>query len=88
MRPFLGAAFRAGAVMGFLLSSLGLLVLFITIKIFGLVRCAEVLPGSCSSKQSCCDHGVMPQVCDLECVLYLLHDSLSLHNVPVQQGSC
>lgn len=34
------AAFRAGAVMGFLLSSLGLLVLFITIKIFGLVRLA------------------------------------------------
>ncbi len=32
------AAFRSGAVMGFLLASLGLLVLFITIKIFALVR--------------------------------------------------
>ncbi|CAK0782826.1 Pyrophosphate-energized vacuolar membrane proton pump 1 [Coccomyxa viridis] len=35
--PAFMAAFRAGAVMGFLLSSLGLLVLFVTIKIFGLV---------------------------------------------------
>jgi Na+/H+-translocating membrane pyrophosphatase len=31
------AAFRSGAVMGFLLSGLGLLVLFIAIKLFEMV---------------------------------------------------
>jgi inorganic pyrophosphatase len=37
MHACLAAAFRSGAVMGFLLASLGLLVLFVTIKIFELV---------------------------------------------------
>ena len=41
------AAFRSGAVMGFLLASLGLLVLYITIKVFGLVRTCRVLPSVC-----------------------------------------
>ena len=48
------AAFRAGAVMGFLLASTGLLVLWLTIHAFWLVRsstrrCSSLLP-DCPSK--------------------------------------
>ena len=42
------AAFRSGAVMGFLLASLGLLVIYITIQIFFLVHalpCRLTPPG-------------------------------------------
>lgn len=38
------AAFRSGAVMGFLLASLGLLVIYITIQIFFLVRLPAAHP--------------------------------------------
>ncbi len=43
MQLLSAAAFRSGAVMGFLLSSNGLLVLFITIKVFKLVSASNAL---------------------------------------------
>lgn len=56
-RALLFAAFRSGAVMGFLLSSLGLLVLFITIKIFGLVLLSAWLcPTNPSMQHQHVDH--------------------------------